>query len=275
MKFILTLLLLCSFSISSAEKKKILLTSDDTIFLSTEFTNNTVAEVMKQALDLHQKLPPFKEINFVINSPGGSIVAGLRLITFLNSLDRKVNVICVFCASMAFITMQHVNGNRILTEYGTLMSHKASGGFDGEFPGQLTNRLSYWLDRLEKIDQKVVDRSNGKQTLIGYKELYENEYWCDDSTCVEQGFADEVANITCGSGFTGLSKRNIDTFFGSFEVYISKCPIIGGIIKMRKVDEDGNAYGPYINPSPELDSMEEIWIKMGIKNINKINLNER
>jgi len=269
MKFLLTLLLAMNVTFAS----NIVLDADNTVSLRDEFTSGSVANVINKLQALHSKLPEYKEINLYLDSPGGSIIAGEELIKFVNSLGRKVNVICNFCASMAFQTLQGIEGARLVTPMGVLMSHKAYGSFRGEFPGQVENQLNFWIKRLNQVDQKIVKRTNGKQTLESYQTLYENEYWCTEGDCIEGGFADEVANVSCSKSLSGTESQIIDTYLGPYEIIMSKCPVITGIIKFRRLDRDGDPLGPFVT---NRTTVRDLLMKgRSIQQINAINFNER
>jgi ATP-dependent protease ClpP protease subunit len=239
MKLLLTVLstLLC-FQVYGNDP--IVLTENNTIVMDEVYSRNTTANVSHRAQELNSELDKDEPIYLILNSGGGSIQAGLEMITFMNDLGREVKTITLWAGSMAFQTAQGLNGERIILPYGTLMSHKARGRFGGEFPGQLDNRLRYYLKRLENIDKVTVNRTNGKQTLESYRNLYENEYWCDGQDCVEAGFADRVGNVSCGESLSHLvdktlkipvqSRRGLSTL----EVIFTKsaCPVITGFIKI-------------------------------------------
>lgn len=266
MKFLFTLLLAMNIYASN-----IVLEADNTVALRDEFSSGSVANVINKLQSLHSKLPEYKEINLYLDSPGGEIVAGEELIKFVNSLDRKVNVICNFCASMAFQTLEGIQGKRVVTPMGVLMSHKAYGGFVGEFPGQVENRLNFWLRRLKRMDEELVKRTNGKQTLESYQALYENEYWCTDQDCINDGFADEIANVSCAKSLSGTETIILDTYFGPYELVVSKCPVITGVIKYRRLDRDGDPTTPFIT---NRITIRDLLMKgRSIQQINAINLN--
>lgn len=271
MKFTLLSIMLMLSLISTGNALE--LEDSNTVSLRESFSKGSVARVITKLQQIHSNLPSHESVNLYIYSPGGSIVAGDELIKFINSLNRPINVVCDFCASMAFQTLQGVKGKRLVTNFGVLMSHKAYGGFEGEFPGQIENRLNFWLDRINKMDQITVNRSNGKQTLDSYRAMYENEYWCTDSSCIKDGFADEVINVTCGKSLSGTKKELVDTMFGTFEVVISKCPLVTGILQFRQVNEDGEPTGPYINNgTKDLSDLLDINDGNAIKKLNMIKM---
>ena len=273
MKYILMLMLIMStaFAANVKSNKNIVLKDTNTVYLNDQFNDTTVAILEADLAEKNLNLPDGEAINFVMNSPGGSVEAGLRLINFTNSLGRKFNVICIACYSMAFQTIQGVNGTRLVTEFGTLMAHKARGGVRGELPGQINNRLNYWLKRLDATDRVVVARTNGKQTLKSYKDLYENEYWCTGKDCINDGFADDIANVTCGKGLTGLRSQVYNTFIGLVRVYFSKCPLIDGIIKYKRVSRDDYETEEIaITPNMQATGLQYIYNKGYISNLDKV-----
>lgn len=251
------LIALCFLMVGSYvnASEMITLSKDNTITLNDAFYGDTVSKLAKKAKELDARTESSDPIYLVLNSPGGSIDAGLELIENLNSLRRPVKTITVFSASMGFQTVQGVKGERLVTQNGTLMSHKASGGFDGEFPGQLDSRYAYWLKRVTRMNEQAVKRTNGKLTLQSYNNLIENEYWCDGQECVDKGFADRVASAQCDKSLEGVRKEvwYRDIFMGmvlEIVVTLDKCPLntnvmsynyyIDGQPVFPERDEDGN-----------------------------------
>ena len=230
LKLIITLML----AISPVFAKNIILKKSNTVVLNQAFDSSSTSKVIKDVLKLSEgiKSGEVLDIYLILDTPGGEIGAGLMMIDTLNSIPGvKVHTITLFAASMGFITAQGLN-KRYITNSGTLMSHKARGGFRGEFPGQLDSRYNYYLRRLKRIDNGIVKRTKGIHTLKSYRKLMENEYWCEGEDCLKQGFADEIANVSCGKS---LIKDVVETvtlrFFGmttTLKVKKSLCPLVLG-----------------------------------------------
>jgi ATP-dependent protease ClpP protease subunit len=248
---VLLLLPLALFSTAATEAKKepesVELSASNLLVMDMEYTPESVAKVAMQARELDAKLPPWSAIYLVILSPGGDIEAGLELIDNLNALGRKIHTVTLFSASMAFQNVQGVPGKRYVTSSGTLMSHKARGGFKGEFPGQLDSRYNYWKRRLTRLDEITVARSRGKLTLASYQAAYENEYWCEGQDCVDAGYADAVANVSCDSSLSGTKELE---YTGSFlgipvtaKVVKAACPTITAVLG-QKVTIGGENVSP-------------------------------
>ena len=221
-----------------ANAKTITLNSQNVIVFETPFTSETTAKLSYKALSKDLAKGLNGPMYLVLDTPGGSVDAGIEMIYNLNQLNSGIHTISLFAASMGFHTVQGVKGKRYITQDGTLMSHKARGGFQGEFPGQLDKRYNLYKDRLLRLDKQVVKRTKGKQTLSSYSALYENEYWCDGQKCVDDGFADEVVSVRCDKSLAG--KRRIKyrsmRMFGSvidFFLIKSKCPIITGPLGLQ------------------------------------------
>lgn len=186
-----------------ASPNNIILTKDNTISINDVFYGETVANIAREAKILDSRTDSTDPIYLVINSPGGSIDAGLELIETLSSLKRPVKTISQWSVSMGFQTVQGL-GERLIFKNGTLMSHKARGGFYGEFPGQLDSRYAYYLKRVMRMDELTVSRTNGKHTMQSYHSMIEPEFWCDGKDCLDQGMADRIITATCDKSLEGI-----------------------------------------------------------------------
>ena len=218
---------------SYSSERVLVLEESTTLSLNDEVNSESVTKVMAQALIMDNALKGDEEITLVLSTPGGSIQAGIELITFINGLKHKVNTLTIFSASMGFQIVQGLN-KRLILPYGTLMAHKARGGFQGEFPGQVDSRYSHAIARINQLDEVVVKRTNGKLTNKTYKALYENEYWVDGQKAIDDGLADEVVIARCGESLIGEKNESI-LFMGFIPVnlVLSKCPLITSPLEIK------------------------------------------
>lgn len=235
MKKLLVILfaLLISLTVSAKDLK---LTADNTVVLRDSFNANSVTALKKDLIKLDADLKSGYPIYLVLYTPGGSIQKGLELFEFIKGLNRPVHTVTIFAASMGFQTVQSL-GERYILKYGVLMSHKARGGFEGEFGGglsQLDSRYGMWLKRIDMLDKVTVERTDGKQTLQSYRAAYDNELWLNGPEAVEKGYADAVATVSCD---TSLSEKEVEQTFavGPFKVIVtfSACPIITSHLAIR------------------------------------------
>jgi ATP-dependent Clp protease protease subunit len=232
MKLVLLLLLSLS-SISFAKEEKIVLTKNNTAVLRGPVSSQSVADVMIQLSELDKTGNDKEPIYLVLQTPGGSVMDGLNLIQYMNSLRRPVNSVAIFAASMGFHILQSSN-KRYVTKYGTIMSHRARGGFSGDIPQQVKSRFKHITDLLEKMDEQVISRTKGKFNKDSYSELIRDEYWAVGSNSVTDGFADNVANLKCDESLSGSNEKTFLTIFGPLNVTFSNCPLITEPLNITK-----------------------------------------
>lgn len=250
-----------------AEDVKVLLTVDNTISLNDSFYGESVANLTLKAKELDDRIKSNDPIYLVINSPGGSIEDGLELIQNLSSLRWPIKTITLFAASMGFQTVQGL-GERLITKNGTLMSHKAKGGFFGEFPGQLDSRYSYYLKRVAEMEKVAVARTKGKHTLKSYRNLIENEFWCSGKDCIKGGFADRiVSEAVCDKSLSGTIDKVYDRFLFNGKVVeilvtMDVCPLNTNMLK----------YNVYVDGKPLYSEANNTMFTRAdnIENINEL-----
>lgn len=226
---------------SGKNPNRILLTKDNTVSLNGEINPDSVANTILALQKLDSKSKSDKPIYLFIYSPGGDIQSGLELIEAAKGLNRPVDTIVLFAASMAFQITENL-GTRNIFKNGVLMSHRAAGGFEGYFggeqPSQLDSRYSFWLQRLKELDEQTVARTNGKQTLQSYQKQYANETWMTGEQAVEGGYADNIVNVHCDSSLSGLDHKSASFMGVNFTYDVSYCPLITSPMNVQVVGGD-------------------------------------
>lgn len=109
------------------------LLNDRIIFLSDEVNDATASLVVAQMLFLEAQ-DPDKDISFYINSPGGSVTAGMAIYDTMNFIKCDVSTICIgMAASMgAFLLSAGAKGKRYALPHSEVMIHQPSGGSRGQ-----------------------------------------------------------------------------------------------------------------------------------------------
>ena len=109
------------------------LLNDRIIILSEEVNSTTASLIVAQMLYLEAQ-DPDKDIQFYINSPGGSVTAGLAIYDTMQYIKCDVSTICIgLAASMgAFLLSSGAKGKRIALPNAEIMIHQPSGGARGQ-----------------------------------------------------------------------------------------------------------------------------------------------
>lgn len=226
----------------SAEKDSksgdtITLTSDNTIVLNSQVDGESTSAVISKAKELDDKFnsglarlaPNKKPLYLFLNTPGGSVQAGLEMVEALRGLGRPVNTITLFAASMGFQLAQNLD-TRYIIKNGVLMSHRAKGEFAGEFggqsPSQIESRYALWKSRIDEMDQQTATRTKGKKSLAQYQAQYASEMWLTGNQSVEQGYADQVITVKCDKSLAGVTTKEA-LLMGIFKVQydLDNCPL--------------------------------------------------
>ena len=127
------------------------LLNDRIVFLGEEVNATTASLVVAQLLYLEAQ-DPDKDIQFYINSPGGSITDGMAIYDTMKYIKCDVSTICVgMCASMAaFLLSSGAKGKRLALPNSEIMIHQPSAGTQG----QITD-MAIHMKRLEIIKKRM------------------------------------------------------------------------------------------------------------------------
>ena len=127
------------------------LLNDRIVFLGEEVNATTASLVVAQLLYLEAQ-DPDKEIQFYINSPGGSVTDGMAIYDTMQYVKCEVSTICVgMAASMgAFLLSSGAKGKRLVLPNAEIMIHQPSAGTQG----QVTD-MAIHMKRLESIKKRM------------------------------------------------------------------------------------------------------------------------
>lgn len=168
------------------------LLNDRIIFLSEEVNDTTASLVVAQLLYLEAQ-DPDKDIQFYINSPGGSVTAGMAIYDTMQYVKCDVSTICVgMAASMgAFLLSSGTKGKRIALPNAEIMIHQPSAGTQG----QITD-MALHLKRLETIKERlnhILAENTGKSVEEVTVDC-ERDNFMSAEEALEYGLIDKIMN---------------------------------------------------------------------------------
>ena len=150
------------------------LLKDRVIFLSGEVEDNMANLIVAQLLFLESE-DPDKDINLYINSPGGSVTAGMAIYDTMQFIKPDVRTLCVgqACSMGAFLLAGGAPGKRGALPHVRVMIHQPLGGFRGQasdiqihaqeilkIKGTLNERLAFHTGQPIETIEKDTDRDN-------------------------------------------------------------------------------------------------------------------
>ena len=166
------------------------LLNDRIIFLGEEVNDTSASIVVAQLLYLEAQ-DPDKDIQMYINSPGGSVTAGMAIYDTMQYIKCDVSTICVgLAASMgAFLLSAGTKGKRIALPNAEIMIHQPSAGTQG----QITD-MAIHLKRLETIKQRMnqIMADNTGHSLEEMTAACERDNFMTAEEAVEYGLIDKV-----------------------------------------------------------------------------------
>jgi ATP-dependent Clp protease, protease subunit len=166
------------------------LLKDRIIFIGTAIDDHVANLVVAQMLFLQME-DPKREINLYINSPGGSVTAGLAIYDTMQFVTCDVATYCVgIAASMAAILLTAgTKGKRYALPNSDVMLHQVSGGAQG--PASDVERTVEYMFRLKKRLIGILAHHTGK-TDEQIQTDSDRDYWITAQQAKEYGLVDEV-----------------------------------------------------------------------------------
>ena len=166
------------------------LLNDRIIFLADEVNDTTASLVVAQMLYLEAQ-DPDKDIYFYINSPGGSISAGMSIYDTMNYIKCDVSTICIgMAASMgAFLLSSGAKGKRMALPNAEVMIHQPLGGMQGQ-----ATDIKIHADRIIKIKEKLnklLSEQTGKPLKTIEKDTERDNFMTADEA-MAYGLIDKV-----------------------------------------------------------------------------------
>jgi ATP-dependent Clp protease protease subunit len=166
------------------------LLKDRIVFLGTEINDDVANLVTAQFLFLESE-DPEKEINFYINSPGGSVTAGMAIYDTMEFIRPPVSTLCLGqAASMAAIMLlAGAKGRRYALPHSRIILHQPLGGMQGQ-ASDLEIHAKEILHAREEINNIIMKHTG--QNLRKIEKDTDRDYFMSPNQAVEYGLIDEV-----------------------------------------------------------------------------------
>ena len=166
------------------------LLNDRIIFLADQVTDDLASVVVAELLYL-ESLDPKKDIMLYINSPGGSISAGMAIYDTMNYIKCDVSTICVgMAASMgAFLLSGGTKGKRYALPNSEILIHQPLGGAEGQ--ATEIEIAANHIIRLKKRLNEILAKNTGKSVDEILKDT-DRDNWMTADEALKYGLIDKV-----------------------------------------------------------------------------------
>lgn len=203
----------------------------NTVVLRGPVDGGSIGKLIRQIGAMSRLLPLDSKIYLVLDTPGGSVMDGLDFIDFLEGIPQEVVTITLFAASMGFQIAEQNKGARYITKNGVLMSHRARGGVEGQFDGELESQYRLFKRMIDISDARVSARIG--TSIPEYKAKIVNEWWILGVDAKREKVADKLVTLRCGETIAGESTLTIQSFFGPVNIVFDNCPLVREPVKIE------------------------------------------
>ena len=166
------------------------LLKDRIVFLGGEIDDVTANLVVAQMLFLEME-DPDADINLYINSPGGSVTAGMAIYDTMQYIKPQVRTVCIgMAASMgAFLLMAGAKGKRLALPNAEVMIHQPLGGAQGQAT-DVAIRAEWLMKTKEKMTRMMAEMTG--QDISKVKADVERDYFMSAEEALEYHIIDEI-----------------------------------------------------------------------------------
>lgn len=166
------------------------LLKDRIIFLSEEIDDHVASLVVAQLLFLEAE-DPEKDICVYINSPGGSVTAGMAIYDTMRYIKCDVSTICIgMAASMgAFLLAGGTKGKRMALPNAEIMIHQPLGGAQGQAT-EIEIAAKHILQTKEKLNRMLAENTGRDYEVVAADT--ERDNWKSAQEALEYGLIDKV-----------------------------------------------------------------------------------
>lgn len=163
---------------------------DRIIFLGYPI-NDEVGNIVTAQLLFLDSSDRTRDINMYINSPGGSVYAGLGIYDTMQFVSPDISTICIgVAASMSCVLLgAGTKGKRAALKHSRIMMHQPSGAIGGQ-----ASDIEITVNEIRKLKKElyeIVNRHTGR-SIEQIEEDFDRDYWLTSEQAKDYGFVDEV-----------------------------------------------------------------------------------
>ncbi len=166
------------------------LLKDRIIILNDEVNDHTAGVIIAQMLFLDHSTGAGLPIEFYINSPGGSVAAGLAIYDVMQLISSPVNTTCLAsAASMGAVLLAGGTGKRSCLKHSRVMIHQVSSGFHGTAAD-----INIQVAETNKLYDQLLDilSLHTKQDKKKLKKDCDRDFWMSSTEALNYGVIDQV-----------------------------------------------------------------------------------
>ena len=163
---------------------------DRIIFVDGEITDQVADLVVAELIFLESENPK-KDVSLYINSPGGSVTAGLAIYDTMQYISCPVSTICVgqACSMAAILLASGERGKRSILPNARVMIHQPSGGAEGQASDIIVR--SRELQRINDTTKRLMAMHTGQSEERIQKDIL-RDFYMDADAALEYGIVDRI-----------------------------------------------------------------------------------
>lgn len=219
-KFLIaSLFLLMPFiSISAAQQKSIELSKSNHVVLAGLVDDESITKVILSLEDSKAATT-----YLFIESPGGQVLAGLKLINYLKTTEKNIECIAEVAISMAHQILQHCK-KRIGTPNNLLMQHRISSGAKGN-PDEITSQNEISRQMELQLNEESANRIG--ISLAEFIKKVSSDWWSFGNASKKQNLVDIISLVKCSSElYSQKTKSSVTSPLGQIPVILNGCPLV-------------------------------------------------
>lgn len=164
---------------------------NDRIIMITDEINDTTASLVVAQLLYLEGVDPEKDINMYINSPGGSVTAGMAIYDTMNYIKCDVSTICIgMGASMGSLLLTAgAPGKRYSTPNSVIMIHQPMGGAQGQ-ASDVQIRADFLIDTRRRLNE-ILSKHTGQPIEVIERDTDRDNFMTAEQA-LEYGLIDEI-----------------------------------------------------------------------------------